>query len=246
MALSLKLDAFEGPMHLLLHLIEKNKVSIYDIPIVEIANQYIQFLQNLEKDDLNTMSEFLVMASTLLDIKSRMLLPKEDQDMEEESDPRIELVEQLLEYKAFKEVSIELKKRHSASDKVFFKEPTIPDEVKSYEPPVDLNKVIADLTLEKLNEIFNQVLKKQSGKVDIIRAGFSRIEKDEVTTDEKIEEILGYTSKHKNFSFRKFLTLQPGRWHLIVSFLAILELMKTGKIKAVQEQVFDDILILAG
>ena len=102
MGIPVKLEAFEGPLDLLLHLIEKNKIDIYDIPIVEITNQYMDYIRQMQREDLNVMSEFLVMAATLLDIKCRMLLPKEVTEDGEEEDPRQELVEQLLQYKMYK------------------------------------------------------------------------------------------------------------------------------------------------
>ena len=102
MAISYKLEKFEGPLDLLLHLIEKNKVDIYDIPIVEITKQYLDYVNQMEKEDLNIVSDFLVMAATLLDIKSRMLLPVPETEEGEEEDPRAELVARLLEYKKYK------------------------------------------------------------------------------------------------------------------------------------------------
>ncbi len=114
MGIPVKLPVFEGPLELLLHLIEKNKIDIYDIPIVEITNQYMEYIRQMEREDLNIMSEFLVMAATLLDIKCRMLLPKEVNEEGEEEDPRQELVEQLLQYKMYKYISYELRDRGSA------------------------------------------------------------------------------------------------------------------------------------
>ena len=102
MELTVKLQVFEGPLDLLLYLLDKNKVNIYDIPIVEITNQYMEYIRGMQHEDLNVMSEFLVMAATLLDIKCRMLLPKEVTEEGEEEDPRQELVEQLLQYKMYK------------------------------------------------------------------------------------------------------------------------------------------------
>ncbi len=113
MELRVKLQVFEGPLDLLLHLLEKNKVNIYDIPIVEITNQYMEYIAEMKQNDLNVMSEFLVMAATLLDIKSRMLLPKKETEEEEEEDPRAELVRQLLEYKMYKCMAYELKDRRA-------------------------------------------------------------------------------------------------------------------------------------
>ena len=111
MALSVKLEVFEGPLDLLLHLIEKNKIDIYDIPIVVITEQYLDYIKNMETEDMNIMSEFLVMAATLIDIKCKMLPPKEVNEEGEEEDPRAELVEKLLEYKMYKYMSYELKDR---------------------------------------------------------------------------------------------------------------------------------------
>ena len=116
MGIPVKLQVFEGPLDLLLHLIDKNKIDIYDIPIVEITNQYMDYIKAMEREDLNIMSEFLVMAATLLDIKCRMLLPKEVTEDGEEEDPRQELVEQLLEYKMYKFMSYELKDRETDSE----------------------------------------------------------------------------------------------------------------------------------
>ena len=161
MGIPVKLQVFEGPLDLLLHLIEKNKIDIYDIPIVEITNQYMEYIKAMQKEDLNIMSEFLVMAATLLDIKCRMLLPKEVNEEGEEEDPRQELVEQLLEYKMYKFMSYELKDRELDGDRVMYKSATIPDEVKGYVPPVNLDELLGDLTLVQLNRIFKEVMKRQ-------------------------------------------------------------------------------------
>ena len=133
MAISVKLQAFEGPLDLLLHLIEKNKVDIYDIPIVEITAQYLEYIQAMETEDMNVMSEFLVMAATLLDIKCRMLLPKEVNEEGEEEDPRAELVQKLLEYKMYKYMSYELKDRQVDAARTLFKEKTLPKEIQRSE-----------------------------------------------------------------------------------------------------------------
>ena len=117
MGISVKLQVFEGPLDLLLHLIDKNKVNIYDIPIAMITEQYMEYVEQLKKEDLNVVSEFLVMAATLLDIKSRMLLPKEVDEEGNEEDPRAELVEKLLEYKLFKAMAQELKDKHSDAER---------------------------------------------------------------------------------------------------------------------------------
>ena len=176
MGIPVKLQVFEGPLDLLLHLIDKNKIDIYDIPIVEITNQYMEYIKAMEKEDLNVMSEFLVMAATLLDIKCKMLLPKEVNEDGEEEDPRQELVEQLLEYKMYKYMSYELKDRELESERVMYKTPTIPQEVMEYEQPVNLDELLEDLTLQKLNHIFKDVMKRQVDKIDPVRSKFGKIE----------------------------------------------------------------------
>ena len=122
MGISVKLQQFEGPLDLLLHLIDKNKVDIFDIPIVEITNQYMEYLHAMETEDMSVMSEFLVMAATLLDIKARMLLPKEVNEEGEEEDPRQELVERLLEYKMYKYMSYELRDRQMDAEHMLYRE----------------------------------------------------------------------------------------------------------------------------
>ena len=151
MGIPVKLEAFEGPLDLLLHLIEKNKVDIYDIPIVEITNQYMEYIRAMEQQDLNVVSEFLLMAATLLDIKCRMLLPAEVNEDGEEEDPRAELVEQLLQYKMYKYMSYELKDRQMDGALLMYKEPTIPDEVKAYEPIIFVVEGIVESGLVIIN-----------------------------------------------------------------------------------------------
>ena len=142
MALSVKIESFEGPLDLLLHLIDVNKFNIFDIPIVEITEQYMEYLDSMETEDLNVMSEFLVMAATLLEIKAKMLLPVEVDEEGEEIDPREDLVQKLLEYKMYKYMSYELRDRLSVSGQALYKGPTIPDEVAKYEQPVDLEELV--------------------------------------------------------------------------------------------------------
>ncbi len=243
MELTVKLQVFEGPLDLLLHLLDKNKVNIYDIPIVEITNQYMDYIREMKRQDLNVMSEFLVMAATLIDIKSRMLLPAEEKEDEEAEDPRAELVEQLLEYKMYKCMAYELKDRQLDAQRVMFKEPTIPEEVAAYEEPVNLEELVADVTLSKLNDIFKSIMRKQENKIDPIRSKFGKIEKEEVSLSDKMLYVEEFCKTHRNFSFRNLLEAQASKVEVIVTFLAILELMKVGKIFISQEHTFDDIKI---
>lgn len=179
MDMTFKLQVFEGPLDLLLYLIEKNKVNIYDIPIVEITAQYMEYVNQMKKDNLDTLSEFLVMAATLLDIKSKMLLPKKEEEEQEQEDPRAELVQQLLEYKMYKCMANELKDRQLDAGKVWYKKKDIPDEVLAYEEPVNLEELVGDIRLSDLNRIFQSIMKRQEEKIDKVRSKFGKIEKEE-------------------------------------------------------------------
>lgn len=243
MAISVKLNVFEGPLDLLLHLIDKNKIDIYDIPIVEITDQYMEYLHSMEKEDLGVMSEFLVMAATLLDIKCRMLLPKEINEEGEEEDPRAELVQKLLEYKMYKFMSYELKDKMDEAANVFYKNPTIPKEVAQYREPVDPAQLLAGLTLEKLNAIYKSIIRRQEDKLDPIRSKFGTIEKEEVSLSDKMIEMREFARTHRKFSFRDLLESQCSKVQVIVTFLSILELMKMGHIHVEQDGLFDDISI---
>lgn len=243
MELTVKLQVFEGPLDLLLYLLDKNKVNIYDIPIVEITAQYMEYIAEMKRQDLDVLSEFLVMAATLIDIKSKMLLPRNLGDEEEETDPRAELVQQLLEYKMYKCMAYKLKDRQVDAQRVMFKKPTIPEEVLAYEEPLNVEELVSDITLAKLNEIFKSIMRKQQDKIDPLRSKFGKIEKEEVSLEEKTEYLENYATTHKHFSFRSLLEAQSSKVEVIVTFLAILELMKTGKILISQEHIFDDIQI---
>uniref|UniRef100_UPI0040566D07 segregation and condensation protein A n=1 Tax=Agathobacter sp. TaxID=2021311 RepID=UPI0040566D07 len=243
MDLTVKLQVFEGPLDLLLYLLEKNKVNIYDIPIVEITSQYMEYISEMKRRDLNILSEFLVMAATLIDIKSKMLLPSAKSEEEETEDPRTELVQQLLEYKMYKCMAYELKDLQVDAARVMYKQPTIPKEVLAYQEPINIEELVSGTTLTKLNEIFKSIMKKQANKIDPVRSKFGKIEKEEVSVEEKMMELEKYAAGNKYFSFRGLLEKQCTKVEVIVTFLAILELMKVGKILISQEHLFDDIQI---
>lgn len=245
MGISYKLEHFEGPLDLLLHLIEKNKVSIYDIPIVTITEQYLDYVNHMDTQDLELVSEFLVMASTLLDIKARMLLPKEEKAEEEEEDPRAELVRRLLEYKMYQFMARELEDMEEGAERFLFKAPTVPKEVAEYEPPVDLDSLLDGLTLARLQEIFESVLKRNENKKDPVRSSFGTIKKEPVSLEEKLEFVLSFAKKRRRAGFREMLGSSFDRMEIVVTFLAVLELMKLGKIRLTQESIDDDMIIEA-
>lgn len=243
MAVEVKLEAFEGPLDLLLHLIDKNKVDIYDIPISLITSQYMEYINGIEDKDIETMSEFLVMAATLLDIKCRMLLPREVNEEGEEEDPRSELVQQLLEYKIYKYMSQELKFMEKDAGKSLFKESTMPEELVNYEEPVDYEELLKGISLKDLEKIFKETMKRQEDRKDPIRSKFGRIEKEEVSLEERTQELLLYSKEHKKFSFRDLLEMFKGKLQILVTFLAVLELIRSNNWKAEQETDGGDILI---
>lgn len=245
MGIPVKLQVFEGPLDLLLHLIDKNKINIYDIPISEITNQYLYYIKQMQKNDMDLCSEFLLMAATLLEIKAKMLLPAEINEEGEEEDPRQELVQQLLEYKMYKYMSYELKDRLQDSQRMFFHEQSIPDEIKNYEEPINVEELIGDLNLTKLYAIFQSIVRKQEDRIDPVRSKFKKIEKEEIHLENKMEYITDYIKKNKKCSFSKLLLKQSSKIEVIVTFLAILEMMKEGKVLIIQENLFDDFTITA-
>ena len=241
--LSFKLESFEGPLDLLLHLIDKNKVDIYDIPIAVITDQYLEYIRTMKEVDADRMSEFLVMAATLIDIKAKMLLPKEVDEEGNEEDPRAELVQKLIEYKMYKYMSYELKDREVEAGKVIYKEATIPDEVAQYEAPVDLDAFLEGTTITKLHMIFNDVMARSVERVNLNALNMQSIQREQINITGKEAEIRKYLEENDEFSFRELIGNQRGKMNIIVTFLAVLELIKSGDITAVQSSDGKDILI---
>jgi segregation and condensation protein A len=240
--LEYKLEKFDGPLDLLLHLIEKDKIDIFDIPIVEITAQYLAYVRNMEEEDLNVVSDFLVMAATLLNIKSKMLLPKEvDEETGEEIDPRQELVERLLEYKKYKYMSRQLEQREDGAERYLYKEPTIPPEVEKYVPPINLTELLKDVSLDGLRKVFEDVMRRKEESIDKVRSKFGVIHREKLSLGDRMRDVLKYARGHHKFSFRHMIRKKKDdKMEVVVSFLAILELMKMGRITLVQDQPFGD------
>ena len=243
MPIPLKLQVFEGPMDLLMHLIEKNKIDIYDIPIVTITDQYLAYVRQMEHDDMNVTSEFLVMAATLLDIKSRMLLPREENEDGEEEDPRDELVRRLLEYKMYKFMSEELREKNRHAGFSYFKPQDLPEEVRSYVPPLNYEELIGERTVQSLKTVFADVLRRKKSRVDPIRSGFGKIQREEISVADKELYIRAYLAGHPHADFREMLELENSKEEIIVTFLVILEMMKYQRIRITQEEPFGMITI---
>lgn len=243
MEITYKLESFEGPLDLLLHLIEKNKIDIYDIPIVIITEQFLSYMETMDKADLDKVSSFIVMAAMLLRIKSKMLLPKEEVQQEEEADPRDELVERLLEYQMFKMLSSELKDRQLLAEQSFYKKKNIPKEVGDFKEKPDLDKLLENITLGRLKEVFEEVMKRSEEKLDPVRSQFGKIEKETISLSERMTELRQQLSIHSKLSFAFLLGQDITKPNIIVTFLAVLELMKLGSIHIEQEKLFGEIQI---
>lgn len=241
--MNIKLEAFEGPFELLFHLIEKNKIDIKDIPIAFIADSFIEHIEKMEKKSMAYISDFIVMAATLLEIKSKMLLPvKEINKDGEEIDPRDELVEKLIEYKKAKSIANELNQKDTFL--TFSREPekSVISNINS-NSILDIDKYLHDTTLKQLNCIFQNVLLRSSNKLDYVRKDFDSVQKDEFTIENRTEYILKRLYSVKSLSFLSLFNDYSTRSEKVTTFLAVLELIKVNEICITQNKVFDDIVI---
>jgi len=230
-----KLDVFEGPLDLLLYLIQKEEVDIYDIPISKITDQYLEYLELMQLLDLGIAGEFLVMAATLMHIKSRMLLPPEQVEGEEkpEEDPRAELVRRLLEYKKFKEAASELSHMESQHKHFFAR---VGPGVNVEELPKE--DTFFEASLFDLITAFTKVLK------DIPKDVFYKVVKDEFTVSEKIHDILHLMVDKGAVLFTDLFRAAKTKFEIITIFLALLELIKIRELIVVQAEPFGEIEIM--
>ena len=242
MAIQVKLDVFEGPLDLLLHLIDKNKLNIYDVHISIVTEQYIEYLNKMEQMDMGIASEFILMAATLLSIKSKMLIPTiEEEDIVD--DPREELINQLILYKRYKKIGQELNKIIESSDEKVFKNSSFPEEFSAEEKEYNMNELLNGISLECLQNIFCKIVKQQHEKIDPIRSNFNSIVKEEFTTQDKINYLILKLKEKQQLLFSQLLFEQNSKNECIVLFLAMLELVKTNSIRIVQNDLFEDIII---
>ena len=243
MAMTFQLKDFDGPLDLLLFLINKEKIDIKDIFVSQITDQYIDSVRNAPDLDMDDATDFLVMAATLLDIKCKMLLPKEVNEEGEEEDPRQELVQQLLEYKMYKYISYELKERRQDAAQVLYHKQDLPEEVKAYKQPVSTEELLAGVTLSRMHRIFVDIIRRQNNRIDPIRSTFGTLQKEEVDMDQMREKVAEYIEQHEVCNFRELLLGQATKMQVIIAFLIILEMMKEGVITIVQEESFGEIHI---
>lgn len=242
--MTVKLDSFSGPLDLLYHLIEKNEIDIYDIPIAELTDQYIEFISRKENKNMDGMSEFVVMAASLIEIKSRMLLPK-PQTEEPEEDPREELVQKLIEYKKFKNVTEVLAKRSEEAAHILFREPDIiiPELMKRDELPVE--ECLKGLTMDDLYRAFRDVMIRKEKKVDRVRSGFKSVRHDNFTVDEKIISLRSVLKVSPKIRFYEMFSKDTSREEILVTFLALLELIRRHNVSVEQDDTFGEIFISA-
>lgn len=232
---TIKLPAFEGPLDLLLHLIREHKLDIYDIPISEVTDQYIHYLSLMESLDLNIAGEFFVMAATLLEIKSRLLLPVTpgDDESEDGADPRVELIEKLLEYERFKNAAESLKNIEDERRQVYWR---ITDDLENYDAPViPLNLQAMDL-LFALQQMLEEV---GEGTEEV-----TSIERQKITLRMKMGEIWRKVkSSDDGVGFRDLFTGPRTKFEIVLTFLALLELLRLRKIRVKQQKALGEINI---
>jgi len=235
-----KLSTFEGPLDLLLHLIDKDQINIYDIPIAQITSQYLSYLGQMQELDMDVASEFLVMAATLVSIKARMLLPRSSGRQEaagEGPDPREELVQRLLEYRKFKEVASYLKDRERQAGKVY----TRKNSIELYQHLFKPRHPLGGVTMEDLLQCLQQVLQRAAAGLTVPE----EITREEIQVPEKMRQLMAKLLLYpQGILFSRLFGEKAGRSEIIVTFLAILELLKCGQIKALQNETFGEITIL--
>ncbi len=227
-----KLEVFEGPLDLLLYLIKRDEIDIYDIPIEHITTQYLQFMDLFKMLDLDVAGEFVVMAANLIYIKSRALLPVSVQPPEEEAeeeDPRWELVRQLLEYKKFKEAAAHLGQREAEQQGIFSRVQSTADEVPE--------RPLGDVSVFDLINAFNKILKRLDDK----RENLAEIFEENFTVADKIDLILKMTSTGVGLRFTELFSSAASRGEIVVTFLALLELVRLKQLRCVQAEPFAEI-----
>jgi len=234
MQYKVKLEIFEGPLDLLLYLIKKEELDIYDIPIAKITDQYLEYIEMMKLLDLDIAGEFIVMAATLMHVKSRMLLPPDEvpaEEMEEE-DPRAELVKRLLEYKKFKEAADQLALKEAESNKIYSRKSSEKSVIKDDDSP------FFEASIFDLLTTFSKVLK------EVPKETFYKVVKEEFTVGEKIHDIFHMLVDQPRIYFSNLLRKAQNKLEVVVIFLAVLELIRLKEILIIQESSFSEIEII--
>ncbi|WP_416176310.1 segregation/condensation protein A [Clostridium sp.] len=241
MSLNIKIENFEGPFDLLLHLVKKNKMDIYDVKIHEITNQYIEYISRMNEMDLELTSEFIVMASTLLEIKSKTLLPKSvSENNDEDEDPRTELVNKLLEYRKFKKAAEFLRKREKEIGISFSKKPEIIVMKKDNSKSDDILK---NVTILRLYNIYSKLMKLYMDKLNIENEFIKDIPMDRFKVEDKMQYIKESVKTGQTIRFSNILNKCKFKIEKVVTFVALLELAKRGIVTIAQRFAFDEIYV---
>lgn len=232
---SIKIDNFEGPLDLLCYLIDKNKMNIYDVNLAEITEQYIEYLNAMEKMNLEIASEFIVMASTLLYLKSKNLLPKQEEEVDEITEE--ELIRRIIEYKKFKEISKVLKENYKIYSNRFYKGQ---EEIKL--PKQKLEKKYEN---GKIPEIYRMLIDKNSVKINKNAKNIEKIALvEKYTVSEKVKEMYKILAKQKKFVFNKLFTInKKEKQEVVTAFSGLLEMSRRNKVETTQEEIFGDIIV---
>jgi len=229
---AIKLDIFEGPLDLLMYLIKKNEIDIYNIPIALVTEQYLHYLNIIKSLNLDLAGEYLVMAATLIHIKSRMLLPvpEEPSDEQSEDDPRFELIKQLLEYQTFKEAAADLGKRPLLERDVFVRSAPLPAEIEK--PDTEDEEELIEVSIFELIEAFHHLVSR------IDKNELLEIDLEKMSITDIINDVMERLTREKNLTFDELIGEKRSRRSVIYTFLAILELIKLKMIKAYQTSAF--------
>jgi len=236
----IKIKDFEGPFDLLLHLIKKNQMSIYNVKIFEITNQYLKFINEMKEMDLDITSEFIVVAATLIEIKSKHLLPKPKKEDENEEDHEKNLLEKLIEYKKIKGVSSFFRERYISAGEVYSKKPELIEDNREVAIPQDLFK---DISLIELFNIYNNLLEIYNNKQNRNNIIQKRIYVDQYKIEDKLEYIMDKLKNENVNSFSEFMEKCECKLECVVTFLALLEMIKQRMVKVYQSDNFMKILI---
>ena len=238
----IKVADFEGPFDLLLHLIKKNKMDIYNVEIYKVTNQYLEYLNTRKVMDLEITSEFIVVAATLIEIKSKNLLPKVKVEEEEnEEDIEIKLMERLIEYKRFKVVSEFFNDKYVSSGEVFSKKPEVIEEIKPEK--VDNDDIFKNITLLDLYNIYNKILENYREKQNKVNVVQKKIYVDKYKVEDKMEELLKKFNSVEVIEFNNLMKESSCKLETVVIFLALLELIKIRSIQVFQDENSSNILI---
>lgn len=238
--LKIKVADFEGPFDLLLHLIKKNKMNIYNVEIYKVTNQYLRYLDEMKEMDLEITSEFIVVAATLIEIKSKTLLPKHKVEEEDEEDIEKKLLEKLIIYKKIKEATEFFKGKYTSSGNIYTKKPEVIEEIKG---PVDNDELLRNVTLLDLYNIYNNLLEiylNKQNKGNVIQ---KKIYVDKYKIEDKFDYLSEKLKEKKITEFSDLMMECECKLECVVTFLALLELMKQRMVKVYQTGSFGEILI---